>query len=70
MATIDDVPGNVEAMPIAALKYAFWMFYHNNQNYQIKVKVWFINVGITMSQLRPLFVSLFGEDPTGSTGKL
>lgn len=72
MATIDEVQA-ANNQPIdpamkSALTSAFWLFFHNNQNYKISVKKWFISVSVTIGQLEPLFVLLFGPDPLANNG--
>lgn len=69
MAAIDDVAARqgINATGRNTIAASFWVWYYNHQNdkFTIPVKVWVINVtaNITLAQMRPLFVLLFGEDP-------
>jgi hypothetical protein len=71
VAALDEVaasPQTPDLTPIAkqAVAAAFWMWFYNNQDKQVvKTKVWFLNVNITVGMLQPLFVMLFGPDPSG-----
>ena len=69
MAAIDDVAARqgINTTGRDSIASSFWVWFYNNQNLAVTVpiRVWFINtdVKITLAQLRPLFVLLFGEDP-------
>jgi hypothetical protein len=41
---------------------AFWIWYYNNKKLTIPIKIWFIRTSVSIEQLYPLFVLLFGED--------
>jgi hypothetical protein len=70
MAAIDTVADarglNITARD--AISKAFWLWFYNNPNEKVQVKVWFVNVDVPISKLRPLFVMLFGEDPVARNG--
>jgi hypothetical protein len=66
MAAIDTVADKqgINITGRQAIATAFWIWFYNNPNEKVKVQVWFLNVDVPISKLRPLFVLLFGEDPT------
>lgn len=64
MAQIDDINTDSSGLITKeSVSYFFWLFYHNNQNFSIKTKVWMVPISIKMSQLKPLFEAMFGPDP-------
>jgi hypothetical protein len=65
MAALDEldiesgVIGEYEKRIFAA---AFWMWYYKNKDLKIPVHIWIIRTSVSIEQLYPLFVLLFGED--------
>ena len=46
----------------------FWRWYAENQNDVIvTVGKWFVKFNVRVRDLRPLFVRLFGDEPTGAS---
>jgi hypothetical protein len=69
MAAVDEIKTDQSGLiSKETVSYFFWLFYHNNQNFSIKTKVWFVSVSIKMSQLKPLFEMMFGPDPITGNG--
>lgn len=66
MSALDEVAtdySQIDPVMKSIISDAFWAFFHNNRNYKIKIKVWFISTSVSLAQLEPLFTLLFGPDP-------
>jgi hypothetical protein len=47
---------------------SFWIWFYNNKNTSIPIKIWKISINVKIEQFHGLFVLLFGEDSAATYG--